>query len=547
MADPSLVPVPEWLPFYEIGIITGLIASLIFLHRIDRTSDWQHQLRTRLILGIPWGTLVSVIGVLGVYLFVQGGLDHWHRPLVIPFRSWSYFYPLGMLTAAFAHQGVGHLTGNLIGTVALGTLAEYAWGHFPTARGSASFSSIRTNPYARAFLGMPLAVIIAGLITSFFGWGPLIGFSGVVFAFAGFALVRYPLMTVVALTAEDAIRLIWNTLQDPVLTREAGSQFITPWWSGIAVQGHFLGLFLGIVGAAIVFNRRQVNPSRLWAGTFLVSTSLTLWAIWWFRGGSKYVLHRGIGVLFVLAIALLVTGAVWGRFSHASLLDVPVRQIALLGLIVPILIVGSVAVPLNATTVGEASLPDQTTIEVQDYSITYAENVINRQVSVINISGLGETTQVQTSGLIVISQDRHVWTTDVSKSRLAFQGLAKAHIGGLGWRETISVRRQGWTLVGNATVYRVIIRPPDGPWRLAYLAPPSQAEPVIENHSVSINVSADGFHLIATHRNHTFHAPIPEPGNSTRLGDIMIDRVQDRLYATTNSTRVRIAAKESYN
>jgi len=149
------------------------------------------RLRRRFVLGVPWGTVVTVLGVLAVYLFVQGGYTHWYRPVVIPFRAWSYLAPLGMLTAGFAHAGPGHLLGNLFGTVALAPIVEYAFGHFPRERGASSFGSLQTNPYVRALLVFPATVAIVGVTLTLFTLGPVIGFSGVVFAFAGFALVRY--------------------------------------------------------------------------------------------------------------------------------------------------------------------------------------------------------------------------------------------------------------------------------------------------------------------------------------------------------------------
>jgi len=80
------------------------------------------------------GTLVAIAAVVAVYLFVQSGLENPNRPVVIPFRSWSYFYPEGMLWSGLAHSGRSHITGNLLSTLVAGALAEYAYGHFPDSR-----------------------------------------------------------------------------------------------------------------------------------------------------------------------------------------------------------------------------------------------------------------------------------------------------------------------------------------------------------------------------------------------------------------------------
>ncbi|MFB6157044.1 MAG: rhomboid family intramembrane serine protease, partial [Haloferacaceae archaeon] len=190
----TAVPSPALLQ--RLLVVAALVVGIAVVVALDRPRGrWGARLRRRFVLGVPWGTLVSVALVLAVYLFLQGGAADWNAPITIPFRAWSYFYPLGVAVAAFAHAGPGHLLGNLVGTLALAPLAEYAWGHFPRERGASSFASPLRNPLVRAFLVVPLAVVAAGLLTAAFSVGPIIGFSGVVFAFGGVALVHYPLRT----------------------------------------------------------------------------------------------------------------------------------------------------------------------------------------------------------------------------------------------------------------------------------------------------------------------------------------------------------------
>ncbi|PSQ44187.1 hypothetical protein BRD17_04655 [Halobacteriales archaeon SW_7_68_16] len=124
------------------GIVVALGGSALLLRRLAPVERGVvARLRARLLLGLPVGTLLVVGFVLAVYLFVQDGLADTADPLVIPFRAWSYVYPLGVLTSAFAHDGPGHLTGNLLGTLVYGSLAEYAWGHVPPGRRKRSAAS----------------------------------------------------------------------------------------------------------------------------------------------------------------------------------------------------------------------------------------------------------------------------------------------------------------------------------------------------------------------------------------------------------------------
>lgn len=535
----------------QLVVVIAIIGSLVTVAWLDRRRDWGTRRRSRLLLGLPWGTIVSITLVLGVYLIIQGGWAQWQRPVTVAYRSWSYLYPLGMGISAFAHHGPGHLIGNLTGALVVGSLAEYAWGHFPQERGASSFSSPTKNPYVRAFGFFPCGVILVGLLTSLFSWGPTIGFSGVVFALVGFALVRYPIAAVVALEVDDVVRIVYRALRDPVLIAEAKPQFVEPWWAGIAVQGHLFGLFLGIVAGAIVLRGREADPAKLWVGMVILATSLSLWAIWWFRGGDQFVLFRGIGVVVVFGLALLVTVGFRARASSREFLAVPARNIALLLLVFPILVVGAVALPLNLNTVGDTTLPGPT-IEVRDYEVGYAEDVRNRQVSVVNVTLLGETTRVKTSGVIVISPTRQVWTRQISPRRLAFAGNSSVRIGGIGWSATVGAARRGWSVVGNGTVYRVWLRPPDGDWQLVYLSDPLTAEPILAGNRVSIRPTSEGFAVDLKRSDmdgggpQRRTGPLPAANESTTVHGITFVRENDSVFALFNESRIRVATKERY-
>ena len=78
-----MVPVPSWLPLVELAVLAALIGFLLGLRRLDKAREWGRRRRARLLLGLPWGTIVSVLGVLAVYVFLQGGLAHWNDPLTL--------------------------------------------------------------------------------------------------------------------------------------------------------------------------------------------------------------------------------------------------------------------------------------------------------------------------------------------------------------------------------------------------------------------------------------------------------------------------------
>ncbi|WP_423751588.1 rhomboid family intramembrane serine protease [Salinirarus marinus] len=548
-----MVSGPNWALVQRLAVVVAFVLALVVVAAVDRSSRSRvGHLRTRLLLGVPWGTLTTLAVVTSVYLFLQGGWSNWHTPVVVPFRAWSYFYPLGVLSAAFAHVGAGHLVGNLVGTLAFGALAEYAWGHFPRSRGASTFSSWRTNPYVRAFVVVPSVAVAVGLVTAAFSIGPIIGFSGVVFAFAGFALVYYPLGTVVTLSAGGVVRTVYRTLRSPTVIGKAEPVYSSPWWADVAIQGHALGLFVGVLLGLWVARRRgddPPSPLRLWSGVVLFAVAQSLWAVYWYRGSETYVLYRAVGVVAVALLATLVTLAVTA--SDRPLFDAPADalramprwQAAAVAVVLVTAAISGPAVPVNLSRPADDAVAATTT--VRDYEVTYAENLTNRMVSAVDVSALGETTNVTTSGVVVESRRRSIWTTAVTKGRLDFAGDARVRLGGVGWRETVGVHRDGWDVVGNDTVYRVSLSH-DGRNATAYTSPPKRAEPVVAGRNVSVVARPDRFLVNVTRANESASAPVPANDSSVTLLNVTLVRNGTKLFATHGETRVRVANEETY-
>jgi len=539
----------------RVAVVAALVFSLTAAFLFDQPSAFGAQLRQRFVLGLPWGTLLSAGFVLAVYLFLQGGWARWNAPVTLPFRAWSYFYPLGMLSAAFSHNGPGHLVGNLVGTLTLAPLAEYAWGHFTRDRGSQSFSSWRTNPYVRAFVIFPAVVLVVGLLTSFFAIGPIIGFSGVVFAFAGAALVNYPLGTVIALAGGGALRLVYNALQTPILTRSARPAYISPWWADIAIQGHALGLLIGVlVGLVVVRARRRADrPSarRLWLGTLLFATEQSLWAVYWFRGGETYVLYRAAGVVLVALLALVVVSAVVARDDELFRWELAgdsgvVRnwQVAVFVLLLSTAAIAGPAVPANLYTATSGDLPGDE-LTVRDYEVTYAENVENGLVAAVDIEAFGETTAVNTSGVIVRSEQRGIWSTAVPKGRLAFDGQVAVRLGGVGWRETVYAQRDGWNVLGNRTAYRVALGNTDSA-RVVYTSDPVTAGPILAGRNVTVVPNESQYYLRVTEGNNSLSAGLPAKNESVTVDGLTFTRNRSRVFVSYDETRLQLLSKETY-
>jgi membrane associated rhomboid family serine protease len=533
------------LPVYEFVIIGVIVLSFVIARRLG-SVDVSSVVRTRLLLGIPWGTLIVSVCVLCVYLFVQDAFSHPYAPTVIPFRAWSYFYPTGMLISPFAHASRAHITSNLLGTFTVGVLAEYTWSHYPDNRGVSTFSSLRTNPYARVFVFV-LGSIGVGLLTGIFSLGPTIGFSGVVFAYAGFTLVRYPFGTILALLSSQVLSLVYRSLRNPILTQAGHPAFVTPWWAGISIQGHALGLFTGWLLGTYVIRRRGTRPGgfRLWAGILLVAVYEGFWAVYIPLGGARFRLFRAIGAILVFLFAALLASTVRStdrRISFIDRFDIQYREVALSFTMIVLVLLAAMTIPYNLFTVsGEASgITAENSVQVRDYTIAYAEGVPDKYISQVQISVFGETTDVSASGVIVINDQREIWWQEVSKARLAFDRRIPIRIGGIGWRETVIAKRTTWKVVGNHSVYTVHLVH-DDTRDLVFVSKPSRAEPIIANRNVTV-IPGETFFLQVSRNGTTLgRIPIPEPGETISAGGITFVRMKNEVYATTNETRVLVA------
>ncbi|MDZ5811668.1 rhomboid family protein [Halorubrum sp. AD140] len=594
--------------------------ALVVVYETDRPDGaWTRALRSRLLLGVPWGTLVVVAGVVGVYLFVQSGLENPSRPVVIPFRSWSYFYPEGLLWSSFAHANRGHITGNLLSALVAGGIAEYAYGHFPGGRdvdddtgtvrsilpsrarlrelrseglsavgrsldprdaarsivASASRArgeSLARNPYVRAFAIVPGAAVGFGLVASLFALGPVIGFSGVVFALWGFALVFHPIGTVAALTGSTLLNVAYETLRNPVTVGEASGSYGPPGWANVAIQGHALGLIAGIAAAAWLVRRRRRNgiddggdgdDSRRTAlvafgAVLLFGASRRLWAVYWYLGNERYELYRAVGVGLLAVLAAIVALAVAGRddplwperaVPEPETLREGARSAtpAAVGLLLLVSALAAVAGPgvvPNLVAVEEGDLPGDP-IEIDGYQVTYAENVENQAVSVVDVEAFGRSTSVNTSGVIVKSADREIWTTPVTRGNLEFWGYRAVDVGGTGWRETVWVQRTGWEVANADPAYRVdAIR--NETRSTLFTSEPVRAEPRIDGRNVTVAAVEGGFELRVDHADGTAVAPVPTENESVTLRGVAFVREDDAVFAERGETRVRIAERERY-
>lgn len=337
-----------------VALVVAIAGALAFAWYAGG-GRWRARVSDRLLYGIPWGTLVIVGINVAFYLLAQGGLQNFENPVVLPFVSWSYFYPLGMATAGIAHGSASHIIGNMAGALVFAPIAEYVWGHHPPAAWGNRLGGLAgrfdaghqrgalQRPWVRAVVIFPGIMLSGALFTSLFSLGPGIGFSGVVFGIIGFAIVTAPLAAVVAVVATSALGQLVTALRQPIVRAgiEAGAPG-PPAWAGIGFQAHMLGFLVGVLLGVGLLVKRNQRPAveRVFFATVLVGLVQSLWLISLPEDSSTFVLYRGAGTVLVLLLSVVVAVAAGGSDRElprplSALPRAPTRrQIAVIWLLV---------------------------------------------------------------------------------------------------------------------------------------------------------------------------------------------------------------------
>jgi membrane associated rhomboid family serine protease len=613
----------------QIALLVTVVVGLAFAWYAGG-GRWRDRVSDRLLYGIPWGTLVIVGINFAFYLFAQGGLAEFTDPVFFPFVSWSYFYPLGMLTAGIAHGSANHIIGNMAGTLVLAPIAEYAWGHRPPEAwshrvgGLAGRFDVRhregylNNPWIRAVVIFPGMLLGCAFATSFLSLGPGIGFSGAVFGIIGFAVVTAPLAAVVGIVAISALGQLVTALRQPVVRAgiEAGPPS-PPSWASIGFQAHMLGFLLGVLVAVGVLVARDRRPAveRVFFATALVGLAQSLWLIALPADADTFVLYRGAGTILVVILSVAVAVAAGGRREAvpkplSALPRAPTRRqlaiawLAFLGLglvfgiggaavadqpfflaVIPVVLItvllalpalppllpdrlvaspisrrqaavgvialftvliGIVGIPYGFIQVDDPDIEGADSVSVQDYEIAYVNNATTGHSLPGDVID-AEALRSNVSGVVVVSDQREMWTTGVRPSALAFSGNATIQVGGLGWRETVEAQRQGWSVVGNGSAY-VVDLVVDGERTRSYTGEAVRADVRIDGHSVSIVPGDDSFDIRVTQDGTPVGtAVVPEVNETVTAGPLAFATEQhdgaEAVFAESDGTRVRIATR----
>jgi len=537
----------ELEPLFELAslglLIVALLVSSVVLMRYSQDERPLAPLRERLILGVPWGTMIVIVLVYCVYLFVQGG-EEFGGPISVGFRSWSLWYPQGIFFSSFSHAGKSHVIGNLLGTLAFAPVAEYAWSHYPRQRGSQSFGSWRTNPFARIAIFV-VGVFLVGLAGALLVPGAVIGFSGVVFAFAGFGIVTRPITTVLAIVGIQVVSLLRRAFLTPLEVAVAEPDLVTPSWANTALQGHLFGLLVGVVLASLLVQARGKWPDlrHIWFAALVFAVSRSMHALYWYRGADEFLFFRAIGTAGVLVMASLIALTVlsWEEpLFEAS--DMSAGHVALGMLLAVVCALSLVGVGYNLVSF----TPDQggDGIEVRDYTVTYDEDAENEYISSFEVPIVRESLTVNMSGVIVTSDERNVWALETSKETLAQYGGSLVVVGDAGWRETVYVNRTEWALAaknGNTNETYKVYGSHDGSRELLYTSEPAIAEPVVNDSRIGVAPTEEFYEVVvAQNQSVVDTAPIPGHNETVEVGGIRFVREEQTLYAVHERTKLAV-------
>ena len=533
------------LRIVSLGALAGalLLCGFVLARLGEDENRLVAGLRERFVFGIPWGTAIVILLVYAIYYLVQGGGKP-GGPIVVGFRSWSLWYPESILLSSFTHASESHLMGNLFGALAFAPIAEYAWRHCPENREDERMGDWWDNHYLRIAVFV-LAVFVVGVLGSLIVPGPVIGFSGVVFAFAGFALVTFPIATVLAILGVQVVRLVYRSVTDPWVVAVSQEQFVRPWWVDVAIQGHLYGLLVGVLLAGLLLQYRGRSPNirHVFFAAVVFTVSRSLQYIYWPLGNERYVLFQAIGTAAVLVLALLIAVAVFGEERmFISRIDLRVHTAGagvLLSLVLALAVLG---IPYNLVSVdGGQELDDG--IEVRDYTVTYAENVPDRYASSLNLP-VYQGPSVNVSGVIVASDERNIWERRIPAGELASQGSATVVLGDATWRETVRIQRTTWRVTGGNSTYKVFGQRGDKPRQL-FASEPAIARPVIDGSRIAIQPSED-FYNVAVIENESVlgFEQIPPGGENVTVADITFERDDKKLIAVHERTAIQIGRFE---
>jgi len=177
------------------------------------------------------------------------------------------------------------------------------------------------------------------------------------------------------------------------------------------------------------------------------------------------------------------------------------------GVVAVTLLIALLSLPANLAEMDEEPVPGSNSLTIADYTVTYAEGVPHGRAS------------FNDSGVIVVSEQRDIWSSVVRPRQLAHHGSATATVGGIGWREVVDVERTGWRVVGNDSVYTVTLEHDDRRVQ-AFQSDPKRADARVAGHNLTVVPTSVGFRLRLSRDGAVVDSVVVPAVNKTRTVDV---------------------------
>ena len=200
------------------------------------------------------------------------------------------------------------------------------------------------------------------------------------------------------------------------------------------------------------------------------------------------------------------------------------------------------------TVVEEDAVPGSGEVVVDDYAVTYEENVSADRTSVLGDEN--EETTGSSSGLIVVNEERDIWSLSVRAVELEFERTATVRVGTAGSVETVYAERTGWDVVGNDSAYAVDLEADDETTR-SFTSEPVRAHATVDGQTFELAPTEDGFDLHVLEDGSTVEeTEIPDAGETASVsGFTVVTELVDgteRIVVESGDTAVEIAQREEY-
>lgn len=224
------------------------------------------------------------------------------------------------------------------------------------------------------------------------------------------------------------------------------------------------------------------------------------------------------------------------------------RKAGVAGLVVVAVLVALPSVLLSSVVVGADPVPNDDGITVGGYDVTYAEDASSAQ-ELFGVQA-GNDSSSTVTGVILVDEDRELWTVGVQDRVLRHEGNGTVAVGGVAWHESVRAERTAWEVVGNDTAYAVDLHH-DGERTRSFATDPVVASAEVAGATVAVAPTETGFELRVLGADGVVDAvPVPARNESTTVGDLELSVESDgeirRIYAAGPDSRALVAVEETY-